>query len=120
MPRYARPFYPVCLIKCDQITGEPIRNEQGLCTACKPDEAGVFVGKVNRNDRIFAFAGYANNEKENNKKIIKDVLKKGDMFFNSGDVLEYDEFGYYYFKDRTGDTFRYGVLPGLLYRSRLT
>lgn len=63
---------------------------------------------------MFSFAGYANNEKENNKKIIRDVFKKGDMYFNSGDVLEYDEFGYYYFKDRTGDTFRYDVLHTLL------
>lgn len=29
------------------------------------------------------------------------------MYFNSSDVLVMDVFGYYYFKDRTGDTFRY-------------
>lgn len=28
------------------------------------------------------------------------------MYFLTGDILEMDEFGYLYFKDRTGDTFR--------------
>ena len=28
-------------------------------------------------------------------------------FIFSGDILSYDEYGYFYFKDRTGDTFRW-------------
>ena len=34
------------------------------------------------------------------------MFEKGDMYFRSGDILVKDEFGYLYFKDRTGDTFR--------------
>jgi solute carrier family 27 (fatty acid transporter), member 1/4 len=41
------------------------------------------------------------------KKVIKNVFKHGDMYFNSSDILVMDLFGYYYFKDRTGDTFRW-------------
>lgn len=29
------------------------------------------------------------------------------MYFNSSDILVMDLFGYYFFKDRTGDTFRW-------------
>ena len=41
------------------------------------------------------------------KKIVFDVWKKGDMAFLSGDILVMDELGFMYFKDRTGDTFRF-------------
>lgn len=41
------------------------------------------------------------------KKVVKDVFKKGDTAFLSGDLLVSDEFGNLYFKDRTGDTFRW-------------
>lgn len=39
--------------------------------------------------------------------MIKDVFKHGDKYFNSSDILVVDIFGYYFFKDRTGDTFRW-------------
>jgi solute carrier family 27 (fatty acid transporter), member 1/4 len=39
--------------------------------------------------------------------VIKDVFKAGDLYFNSSDILVMDLYGYYYFKDRTGDTFRW-------------
>lgn len=39
--------------------------------------------------------------------MIKNVFKHGDKYFNSSDILVMDIFGYYFFKDRTGDTFRW-------------
>jgi fatty-acyl-CoA synthase len=35
------------------------------------------------------------------------VFEKGDAWYRTGDLLRYDEDGYYYFVDRTGDTFRW-------------
>lgn len=40
------------------------------------------------------------------KKILRDVLVKGDAYFNSGDLLMIDREGFVYFQDRVGDTFR--------------
>lgn len=40
-------------------------------------------------------------------KIVRDVLKKGDMWFRSGDLLFMDDFGWMYFVDRLGDTYRW-------------
>ena len=34
------------------------------------------------------------------------MLKRGDMYFRTGDILAMDEFGNLSFKDRVGDTFR--------------
>lgn len=48
-----------------------------------------------------------NFQKASEKKIIHDVFKNGDLYFNSGDILVMDAMGYFYFKDRTGDTFRW-------------
>jgi solute carrier family 27 fatty acid transporter 1/4 len=41
------------------------------------------------------------------KKIARDVLKKGDKWFLSGDIIYWDELGYLFFHDRMGDTFRW-------------
>ena len=36
-----------------------------------------------------------------------DVFQKGDAYWRSGDLLRYDENGYFYFVDRIGDTYRW-------------
>jgi solute carrier family 27 (fatty acid transporter), member 1/4 len=97
-------LYPVTLVKCDD-EGEPIRNELGFCSKCAYGEPGVFVGKINMNDAARAFSGYAD-KKATEKKILRNVFKNGDMYFNSSDILVMDVYGYFYFKDRTGDTYR--------------
>ncbi|XP_070521049.1 long-chain fatty acid transport protein 4-like isoform X2 [Cardiocondyla obscurior] len=97
--------YPVSLIKVDK-DGEPVRNSKGLCQVCEPNEPGAFIGKISPNNPTRAFLGYVD-KKASEKKVIYDVFKKGDSAFLSGDILVADELGYLYFKDRTGDTFRW-------------
>lgn len=101
------PFlYPATLIKVKESTGEHIRDENGICVRAKPFETGEFVGKIIDSDPTRSFDGYASKE-ATQKKIIYDVFSRGDRGFASGDLLTMDEFGYLYFKDRTGDTFRW-------------
>ena len=38
--------------------------------------------------------------------MVKDVFRKGDAYFNTSDVLYQTAAGYFYFADRTGDTYR--------------
>ena len=52
------------------------------------------------------FDGYINSE-ATNSKIIRDVERKGDRYFRTGDILVQDEYGYFRFCDRGGDTFRW-------------
>ncbi|XP_070518969.1 long-chain fatty acid transport protein 1 isoform X3 [Cardiocondyla obscurior] len=106
IPRYASSLYPVALLKIDEETGELLRGPNGFCIPCKPGEPGIFVGKINSRKAINDFSGYAD-KKASERKIIQDVFQKGDRVFDSGDILVMDELGYFYFKDRTGDTFRW-------------
>ncbi|XP_020716393.1 long-chain fatty acid transport protein 4 isoform X2 [Ceratitis capitata] len=98
--------YPISILRADADTGEPIRGADGLCQLCEPNEPGVFIGKIVKGNSAREFLGYVD-EKASAKKIVRDVFRKGDMAFLSGDLLVADERGYLFFKDRTGDTFRW-------------
>ena len=52
------------------------------------------------------FEGYAS-KAETDRKILRDVFKKGDIWFRTGDLMRKDKHGYFYFIDRIGDTFRW-------------
>ncbi|XP_018579796.1 long-chain fatty acid transport protein 4 [Anoplophora glabripennis] len=98
--------YPISIIKVDPNTGEPVRDARGLCMTCEPNEPGVFIGKIIPNNPSRAFLGYVDKE-ASQKKIVRDVFTHGDSAFLSGDILVADELGNLFFKDRTGDTFRW-------------
>ncbi|KAM4663756.1 long-chain fatty acid transport protein 4 isoform 1-T2 [Discoglossus pictus] len=101
------PFvYPIRLMKVNEETMELIRDHQGLCIPCKPGEPGQLVGRIIQSDPLRRFDGYVN-DNATSKKIAQDVFKRGDMAYLTGDVLVMDELGYMYFRDRTGDTFRW-------------
>ncbi|TKS68988.1 Long-chain fatty acid transport protein 1 [Collichthys lucidus] len=84
----------------------------------------MLVGRINHTDPLRRFDGYADKD-STNKKIARNVFKMGDSVYVSGDMLVMDEYGYIYFRDRSGDTFRWrgenvstteveGTLSGLL------
>ncbi|XP_074149866.1 long-chain fatty acid transport protein 4 isoform X1 [Sminthopsis crassicaudata] len=98
--------YPIRLVRVNEDTMELIRDNNGVCLPCGPGEPGQLVGRIVQHDPLRRFDGYIN-PGANNKKIAYDVFKKGDMAYLSGDVLVMDELGYLYFRDRTGDTFRW-------------
>ncbi|XP_020850514.1 long-chain fatty acid transport protein 1 isoform X3 [Phascolarctos cinereus] len=98
--------YPIRLVKVNEDTMELLRDAQGLCIPCQPGEPGLLVGQINQQDPLRRFDGYVN-ESATNKKIAYNVFRKGDSAYLSGDVLMMDELGYMYFRDRSGDTFRW-------------
>jgi solute carrier family 27 fatty acid transporter 1/4 len=53
------PFiYPVTLIKVDEVTGEPIRDQRtGLVLRCRPNEDGELVGRIVENHPVREFQG---------------------------------------------------------------
>jgi acyl-CoA synthetase (AMP-forming)/AMP-acid ligase II len=54
-----------------------------------------------------AFVGYYKNEEATQKKYVRDILRKGDLYLRTGDSLRRDEDGRWFFKDRLGDTYRW-------------
>ncbi|XP_012689335.1 long-chain fatty acid transport protein 1 [Clupea harengus] len=116
--------YPIQLVRVNEENMELVRDSRGLCFPCKTGEPGLLVGKINQQDPLRRFDGYANQD-ATSKKIAHNVFKKGDTAYLSGDVLVMDDLGYMYFRDRSGDTFRWkgenvstteveGTLSGLL------
>ncbi|KAI9001943.1 hypothetical protein BC832DRAFT_593796 [Gaertneriomyces semiglobifer] len=85
------------LIKLDKDTEQPIRDAKDLCVQCGYDEAGELVGEVVPGDPRKDFRGYHNDSGSTSKKILRDVFKKGDMWFRTGDVLRLTRDGYWYF-----------------------
>ncbi|KAK2087668.1 hypothetical protein P7K49_033575 [Saguinus oedipus] len=98
--------YPIQLVKVNEDTMELLRDAQGLCIPCQAGEPGLLVGQINQQDPLRRFDGYVS-ESATSKKIAHSVFSKGDSVYLSGDVLVMDELGYMYFRDRSGDTFRW-------------
>jgi fatty-acyl-CoA synthase len=85
-----------------------MRDEHGFCIECRPNETGEVIGRILRDPSKpgARFEGYAS-ESDSEKKVLRDVFEKGDVWFRSGDLMRKDENGYFYFIDRIGDTFRW-------------
>ncbi|KAK5935535.1 hypothetical protein CgunFtcFv8_020890 [Champsocephalus gunnari] len=97
-------LFPFTLIKYDTERDEPIRDDNGLCVEAPKGETGLLVSKITD---IAPFVGYAQNEEQTERKKLRNVLKKGDLYFNSGDLMRIDNDNFIYFQDRVGDTFRW-------------
>ena len=104
-PWYLRSRFNIRLIRFDVEAEEPVRGSDGLCIECEPDEVGECVGEIGTGVRT-AYAGYAD-KAASEKKILRNVFRKGDAYFATGDLMRQDEEGYFYFVDRIGDTFRW-------------
>ncbi|KAM3874254.1 long-chain fatty acid transport protein 6 [Diretmus argenteus] len=95
---------PFELLRCDAQTYEPIRTDSGRCIHAEIGETGILVAPLSA---MNPFLGYAGNKVQSEKKLLRDVFKEGDVYFNTGDLLLQDHRGFLYFRDRIGDTFRW-------------
>ena len=62
---------------------------------------------IRKGNPLREMASYKGSSNATAKKLISNVISRGDAYFRSGDILTTDEYGWLYFKDRIGDTFRY-------------
>ncbi len=100
---------PVALVKYDVDADEMVRDADGHCVRVEPGEPGLLLGKITKMTQFEGYTTAADTE----KKILHDVFRKGDAWFNTGDLMKTVDVGFalglshYQFVDRVGDTFRW-------------
>jgi fatty-acyl-CoA synthase len=108
IPSYLQHRFSPTLVRFDVEKEEPARNEDGFCIRCGPNEIGEAIGPVlNDFSNVGSrFEGYTDS-RATERRILRDVFKPGDRWIRTGDLMRKDEKGFFYFVDRTGDTFRW-------------
>jgi len=94
---------PYAIVRYDLEKDQPFRNERGRMKKVKKGEVGLLLGQITDPDNFYMYT----DEEATKKKVFRDVLKKGDMYINTGDLLRDIGFGHVQFVDRLGDTFRW-------------
>jgi acyl-CoA synthetase (AMP-forming)/AMP-acid ligase II len=96
------------LVEMDYDENKPIQDPKtGFYIPVKPGQPGELLFKLNEKEIDSQFQGYWKNEGASSKKILRNVLTKGDAYFSTGDVMRQDLEGRWFFCDRLGDTFRW-------------
>ena len=94
---------PYAIVKVDADSGEPLRDKKGFFTKVKKGESGLLIGEIT--DKT-PYEGYTD-ARASEAKVLRNGFKKGDAWFNTGDLLRDMGFGHTQFVDRLGDTFRW-------------
>ncbi|WP_339474483.1 long-chain-acyl-CoA synthetase [Pseudomonas sp. RL_5y_Pfl2_69] len=96
------------LVRYDVESDSHPRDENGFYQLCQPGEIGEAMGFIVDHPQIGGgrFEGYTS-AAASESKIRRNVFQTGDAYWSSGDLLRYDDDGYFYFVDRIGDTFRW-------------
>lgn len=91
------------IVKYDLENDTVVRNAKGFLQKTKKNVPGLLISEIT--DK-WPFDGYTDSDKSE-KVILRDVFKKGDAWFNSGDLMRDIGFKHAQFVDRLGDTFRW-------------
>ncbi len=94
---------PFAIVEYDTDADEPVRGEDGFMRKVPAGGAGLLLAEISES---MPFVGYTEKE-ETERKIFRDVFEKGDIWFNSGDLVFNQGFKHIQFVDRLGDTFRW-------------
>ena len=91
------------LVAYDHDSGAPTRDARGFMRKVTKGEQGLLLARI---DDKAPLDGYTDPQKTA-KVVLHDVFKKGDRYFNTGDLLRNIGFGHAQFVDRLGDTYRW-------------
>ncbi|MFI5501543.1 long-chain-acyl-CoA synthetase [Nocardia asteroides] len=94
---------PYAVVEYDDETGKAKRGRDGKLRRVRSGGVGLLLAKVN--DRQ-PFDGYTD-KRASESKLVRDGFKKGDCWFDTGDLVRDQHFWHIAFVDRLGDTFRW-------------
>ena len=94
---------PFEVVACDADSEQVIRNKRGFCEPVGKGQVGLLISEVTE---LRPFDGYTD-PKANEGKLLRNVFKPGDCWFNSGDLVRRQGWQHIQFIDRLGDTFRW-------------
>ncbi len=94
---------PFAIVEYDLDAEAPVRDASGFMKRIPPGGTGLLLAEISERT---PFSGYTQKE-ETEKKIFRDVFKKGDAWFNCGDLVFNQGYRHVQFVDRLGDTFRW-------------
>ena len=96
------------LVRYDLERDDYLRDAEGRLQLCEAGEIGEVIGFIVDHPEIAGgrFEGYTS-AMATEQKILRNVFQPGDAWWRSGDLLRFDEDGYFWFVDRIGDTFRW-------------
>ena len=96
-------FAPYAIVKYDHEEEKPITNGEGFMEKVNLGESGLLLFEITNSS---VFRGYTD-KKATDAKIFRNVFKKGDTWFNTGDLMRDIGNTHAQFVDRLGDTFRW-------------
>ncbi len=80
-----------------------MRDENGRVRKVPAGKPGLLLSPVTK---LAPFDGYTD-KAASEKKLVRNAFKEGDVWFNTGDVMNPQGMGHAAFSDRLGDTFRW-------------
>ncbi|MFT4046442.1 MAG: long-chain-acyl-CoA synthetase [Solimonas sp.] len=94
---------PFAIVEFDAVSEAPRRGADGRMTRVAKGGVGLLITEVTARA---PFDGYTD-KKASEAKLLRDVFKPGDCWFNSGDLVRDQGWAHIQFVDRVGDTFRW-------------
>ena len=103
-----KPMSNARIIRYDVERDTHPRDSKGFCIEAERGEVGEIIGRLPLSKRMALgrFEGYTSSA-ATEKKLLRNVFRKGDAWFRSGDLMRQDAQGYFYFVNRIGDTYRW-------------
>jgi citronellyl-CoA synthetase len=91
------------IVAYDKEKETPVLDKNGFMKKVEKGGIGLLLGEISKE---FPFDGYTEKDKSE-KVILRDVLRKGDSYFNTNDLVFNMGVNHTQFVDRLGDTYRW-------------